>query len=263
MIVKIAKSISVLACTLAGLSAGAGLGALSQDSGAYRQLEHIDPTEITAIVNASTDVPLTSEPTAVIDAPNRTVSLAIYKHHGACLNDLKIDAALLARDINARFDGCFKDFRFSFFDERQQTHHTSITISGLDLGAFAAGAIDRRDFISRVSAQEVFADELSGVKDRYKDMKYKEILALENTRLASGPMLDQRRDLLDGMQKLQSMGIDITDCYRQYLAVEDAVRFKNDADLTIALEKAKIALAAGQEGMSPVSIADKRDQWPR
>jgi hypothetical protein len=252
---------SVLYCVTASLIASTCPGALALEH--YRQLEHIAPAEITAIIKANHDVPLTCEPAAFINTAKRTVSLAIYKHKGASLNDLKIDAALLARDINARFDGCFKDFCFSFYDERQQSHHTSIQIAGLDLGAFATGAIDRRTFISKISAREVFSDELSGMKDRYKDLKYKEILALENTRLAEGSKMDERRDLLEGMLRLQSMGIDITDCYRQYLAAEDAVRFKSDADLTIALEKAKIALAAGQEGMLPVSIADKRDQWPR
>ncbi|MBX9674838.1 MAG: hypothetical protein K2X70_15425 [Candidatus Obscuribacterales bacterium] len=252
---------SVLYCVTASLIASTCPGALALDN--YRQLEHIAPREITAIIKGNTDVPVSCEPTAVIDTATKTVSIAIYKHKGASLNDLKIDAALLARDINARFDGCFKEFCFSFYDERQQSHHTSIHISGLDLGAFAAGAIDRHDFLSKISTHEAFSNELLGMKDRYKDLKYKEILALESNRLADGAKMDERRELLQGMQKLQSMGVDITDCYRQYLAAEDAARFKNDADLTIALEKAKIALAAGQEGMSPVSIAGKRDQWPR
>jgi len=192
-----------------------------------------------------------------------TVKLAVWAHCTAAVSDLKTDAVMLAQAVGRHFPDQFDKLDCSFFDcsfaADGSLPFARVSVKQSDLAAFARGGMSREKLLETVS---LTADREPSVAEKYKALTYRQIL--DQNLVVPGAYGTERKELCDQLTTLKANGYDVNQATRQFFALEDLVRTKQYARLSVAFAQTRKCIAESVAGAQGVSVATSRTlNWQR
>lgn len=209
---------------------------------------------IAALLRKDPDVPLAVSP--MVQCRGRTVEVAVYQDPRADFRDLKIDAVLLSRTLEASLPGQFDQAVFNFYLPRDQAHFSQVTVNFGDLKRYGDGQLSRYLLLKQTVLSLHTVD---GIKAAYSSLSYDKII--DPAQVVSGIYMSERKEMLKLILSLKANGYDVVAAERQFLKMEDTVRNRDKVGFELAYHQTERTIAAINRA-SKVRLASE-DSWQR
>jgi hypothetical protein len=194
------------------------------------------------------------------------VRVAIYQDPRCTVNDLKINSALLAKELRSRFKSRFSTYAFVYFPLKSQNVYNEVVVTANLIDDFDSGVLSKEALLARITVEPFVANAAGRLALRYRELSYQQILA-GGLMAASGEFKERelRKDKLDRILSLKASGYDVRNAERQFLLMEDFIRNKDYVGYEAASHAVEICLEdCRYQKSSKIKLAsDERALWQR
>lgn len=169
------------------------------------------------------------------------VSISLVRTKGATDKDLKIEALMAAKSL-LDVEPSVLAVTMRFFDDRQPRHYVEVYVTSAEVKAFGSGMVSSDDLLTSLRTTE--GATAAAPSAPASAPAAPPTAASTAVAVVSGPLFDERADLIARIEALQAKGVGVRIFKDRFAALEQMAQANDEDNLKAAYEALERNVAA-------------------